>query len=141
MLTIIITIASCTEPPVQLLVTSAKQLNLNNSLESLPVMLRIYQLSRQEQFLHASFYELWKHDKKILKDNLLVRKEVYVKPNSRKTYSITRVDNCLYIGIIALFRKPRSTHWRIIKKITEKSKVLPLHIHLYVQKNSLMAAP
>ena len=47
---------------------------------SLPVRLRIYQLSDLNQFKEATFRELWKMDQKILGDSLVSMKELTVTP-------------------------------------------------------------
>ena len=78
----------------------------------LSVVVRIYQLSEIRVFATSSFNDLWKNDLKILGRGLLSRKEVHVIPNTTHALQIKKQANVKFVGVVALFRHPKSGKWR-----------------------------
>jgi len=97
---------------VKVSVVATPNASLDKSGRPLSVVVRIYQLSEIRVFATSSFNDLWKHDLKILGRGLLSRKEIQIIPNSTKILQIPKQANVKYVGVVALFRNPKSGKWR-----------------------------
>lgn len=106
---------------------------------SLPVLVRVYQLAEDSLFKEAGFYGLWKQDDKILSQTLLAKDEFSVEPNSQESIHFTKHPRARFIAIMALFREPTSAKWRVIKEVSSSwvSQYLPTFLTLSLQNNQL----
>lgn len=102
---------------VKLKVASDKNLNLSDQKDSLPVVLRVYQLSDEGQFQQSHFEDIWKHDREVLGNTLISTHEYTVYPDAVERYVFQKKDNARYIGIAVMFRTPEEYHWRKIVKV------------------------
>lgn len=71
--------------------------------ESLPVIVKIYQLSEDNAFLQAQFQELWKTDQQVLSHSLIAKKEVQIYPNSNTSIEFKQVEHARYLAVVATF--------------------------------------
>ena len=91
-------------------VRGVSPLNVNDSNESTPVDIRVYQLKDDGRFTRARVEELWTKDKEVLADDLLGQKKITVFPGraeeAPKDVEIGELPaDCRFIGILALFSK------------------------------------
>jgi len=91
--------------------------SLDENGKPLTVIVRVYQLTETKVFSNASFKELWKKDLKILGGGLLSREEVHMVPNSTKKLKLKKQANVKFIGVVALFRKPKDNKWRVVDAV------------------------
>ncbi len=114
------------------------KLNPDQQHSALPVQVNIYQLSDKDAFDQATFRELWQQDKQTLGSSLISKRQVIIKPGDTTKVKITRANNCHYIGIVALFRRPGSDNWRVIYEVTSTSSfIFSLKIHVDLHKNKI----
>ena len=66
--------------PGYLRVRGVAPLNVNDSNESTPVDVRVYQLRDDGRFLRARVEELWTRDQEVLAEDLITQKKVAVFP-------------------------------------------------------------
>jgi len=116
---------------------AARQLNLNAEYKSLPVQVRIYQLQDKQTFMQASFHELWQEDKATLGDDLLGKHEVTVNPNVTTKVVLPYKDNCHYLGVVAIFRKPTANNWRVLYHVPANVKILSFGFHAKLHRNKI----
>ena len=98
----------------RLTLASTNALNLDDSGEALPVIVRVYQLKGKDKFQQATFKALWKNDKELLEGDLLDRKELTVHPDSETVLDLDLdvKHGAAFFGVMALFRKPDVLSWK-----------------------------
>jgi type VI secretion system protein VasD len=111
------TLTACGTSTVKLSMQADSHLNQDTSGRSLPVIVRVYTLTNDDNFLDATFRELWRDDKSVLGNTLIDREEYTLNPRSELKINIPRSDQAEYFAVIALFRHPEPNHWRVISKI------------------------
>ncbi|MDB6095952.1 MAG: type secretion system-associated lipoprotein [Francisellaceae bacterium] len=102
---------------LKLNINTHAQLNESLNKESLPVLIKAYQLNSSKKFKDANFKDLWKEDKKYLAQDVVSYKEFMVSPNTHQIISFPLESKAQYIGIAALFRESESSTWHAIKAL------------------------
>ena len=123
--------------PVSFNINAANNINSDEHELSLPVQVRIYQLTDLHAFKDATFHELWKMDKKVLGDSFLYSKEISITPNYSERIKIDRKEGAQYIGVVALFRHPELGKWRAYKTIQNQASSMMSSMKLTVTGNSI----
>lgn len=119
LLSVMIILVGCGSPKVKVNVAADQSINQDNQLRSLPVVMRVYQLSAKTKFEHADFKQLWKTDIELLGAESLSREEYLIHPGELSTLKVTKQDNVQYIGVVALFRDNVQNHWRLLKPVSQ----------------------
>ncbi|WP_242065874.1 type VI secretion system lipoprotein TssJ [Moritella sp. F3] len=114
---ILLSLTACSSTDVRLNLSASADLNSNNHNESLPVIVRVYQLTDVKTFRNATFDQLWKADELILGSDLVDKKELVVKPSSNFDYEFVQADGAKYIAMFALFRNGDKNSWRWLHKL------------------------
>jgi type VI secretion system VasD/TssJ family lipoprotein len=96
--------------PSYVRVRGVSPLNVNDSNESTPVDVRLYQLKDDGRFTRARVEELWTKDKEVLAEDLITQKKITVFPGREdeapKDIEIGELPaDCRFIGVLALFSK------------------------------------
>lgn len=99
--------------------SSSGILNPDRNGTSLPLAVRLYQLSDKDKFEQATYQALLKGDHEVLAPDLLSKSEVTLRPNSRELIKINPRKDTQYIGIMALPREPHAQQWRQIIPVQE----------------------
>lgn len=123
--------------PVAFKISASDHINSYEHEASLPVRLRIYQLSDLNQFKEATFRELWKMDQKILGDSLVSMKELTVTPGLKNKLKIDRNEKTNYIGIVVIFRHPELGKWRAYHKVSSQASSLLSSMSVEITGNSV----
>lgn len=119
LLVLALIVTGCGSPKVKVNVAADQSMNQDNQQRSLPVVVRVYQLSSKTKFEHADFKQLWKSDIELLGTELLAREEYLIHPGEMSTLKLTKQDDVQYIGVVALFRDNVQNHWRILKPVSQ----------------------
>jgi type VI secretion system protein VasD len=123
------------QKPIRIRTSSDAQLNLADNEESLPVLLKIYQLSDETEFQQASFDDLWKRDQKALCSSFQGQQTYTLYPNKVQRFSFNKKGEARYIGFFATFRKPSREHWKKIIKVPPGAR--PRTIDICLKNNEL----
>lgn len=110
-------LSACSSTDVRLNLSASADLNSNKYNESLPVMVRIYQLSAVSAFRNASFDQLWQADELVLGADLVDKQVFSVKPNAKLDYELVQVDDAEYIAMFVMFRNAEQDSWRWLHKL------------------------
>jgi type VI secretion system protein VasD len=137
---ILLTFTACTTPPVEMNFISMPNINPDHKHRSLPVVIRVYELTQKEPFLSATFHQLWHEDKSMLGNTYINRQEWIINPNSNITVHFQAQPQASYIGIIALFRNPDQKHWRVIKAIPGHIAAVLNHMSIQLVNNTIKIA-
>jgi type VI secretion system protein VasD len=114
LLILLFSLAACGTSTANLTFTATRHLNQNAENVSLPVIVRVYTLTSVDDFNDASFRELWHNDKAILGNTLISREEYTVNPNHHFTINVVHDASAKYLAIVALFRRPHGSQWRVV---------------------------
>lgn len=92
-------------------------LNPDIEQQSLPVQVKIYQLRDKQKFLHASFQDLWLRDRSTLATTLVAKRVLMINPSSTSDVKIRRKKAAKYLGLVAVFREPWMSRWRVLMPV------------------------
>lgn len=110
-------LTACSGPMVKVALQSNQGLNPDKSGESLPVVVRVYQLNDKGAFESATFNQLWKQDEGVLGKTMLTRSEVILNPSSQDKVELDRHEQAKYVGIVAIFRNPIDRKWKDLREL------------------------
>ena len=128
----------CKGEPLRLTIEAAPQVNLDEKGRPLPTTRRIYQLKDTAKLESATFEELLDHDKETIGPDLVGVQEVVINPGERLEPALMRQADADFVGVMALFRNPAGTFWRLARPLSaadpehcrQTAKVALLRFHL-----------
>jgi type VI secretion system protein VasD len=102
--------------PVQLhiVVTADPHVNPDRLGRASPVVMRLYQLSGDGEFLAADFFPLYDNEAAALPRSLLFREERQVGPGETQTLDVELKQEARFIGVMAAYRSVEQIVWRAI---------------------------
>jgi type VI secretion system protein VasD len=95
-----------------------KTLNPDEDFDSLPVEVKVFQLTTDAAFNRASFDDLWRHPKSSLGNTLLRSSSYTLLPADTKNIAVKVDDNATVVGFMAVFLHPESTQWKVTVPIS-----------------------
>ena len=100
---------------------ASPKINLDESGNSLSVVVRLYQLKDKEAFSQLGFDKITsgKSDKEIFGDSLIERSEVVLIPGAPFKSDNTLNASTKYLGVVAMFRQPDANSWRYLLSADE----------------------
>jgi type VI secretion system protein VasD len=113
---------------MNLVITSRSALNQDGRGESLPVVLRIYQLKDSKVFETATYSQLLAGTGDALKAGILAKAEVTLAPSASVRLSERMADDTQYVGVVAFFRSPVNAEWQLVIPKTQWKKTDPVTI-------------
>lgn len=117
---LLVLLSACSQilhQPMDVELKASNRLNPDNNQRSLPVLVKVYQLSNDIQFKRASYKQLWHDDISALGDSLMRQTEFMVKPGSKMNLKFTHNKEAKFIGVVAMFREPSKGQWRAVYSI------------------------
>ncbi|MBS9782930.1 MAG: type VI secretion system lipoprotein TssJ [Pasteurella sp.] len=106
--------------------------------QSTPVLIRIFQLSEKSLFLSSTYDELTNDFKKVLGKTYINHDELMIDPNQfRFIGDNTFKDGSRYLGVIAYFNDEKDRQWRDILRIRSKGEFYPFLIRITENKINL----
>jgi type VI secretion system protein VasD len=108
-----LTLTACSTA-VKVTLKAGDTLNSDTSTTPLPVVVRVYQLNDDVAFKNADFRDLWKKDKEVLGQSLVVSREIVMSPKTKERVEFPYNENARYVGAVAIFRNPSISQWRVL---------------------------
>jgi type VI secretion system protein VasD len=108
-----------TPAPVDLTVTAAARLNPDDSGQSLPTVIRVYQLKATSRAEAAQFEDIYRRDKEVLGEDLLQVDEVVLSPGETARKTVASDKGARAVMVVGVFRKPSGNGWRIITELAK----------------------
>jgi type VI secretion system VasD/TssJ family lipoprotein len=96
---------------------AAAYLNPNERGEALATVVRVYQLKGTGRIAVASFDDVLDHDRDTLGEDFVAVQEVTVNPATTLDPPLVRSPDATHVAVVALFRWPSSTTWRVLEKL------------------------
>ena len=108
----------CPSPePLRLNLRASAHLNPSDKGEALATVVRVYQLKGTGKIAVASFDDLLDRDKDALGEDFVAVQEITLSPGATVDPPLVRSPEATHAAVVALFRKPSSTTWRVIEKL------------------------
>lgn len=133
-------LSCCTAIPqtsIQMRIDASKQLNVDPEQVSLPVRLKIYQLSDVTLFNEATFRQLWKSDVNVLGSTLLDKKELTINPGDTQIIKMTRRPEAEYLAVVGIFRRHEDNDWKSVKQLPGQIKTILKQLVVVAKNNSV----
>ncbi len=128
----------CTTPePLRISLTASPRLNLGDHGESLPTLVRIYQLKDTTKLVEASLDQILDNDRALLGEDLVSMQELTLYPGERSAPPTVRAEAATSLAVVAMFRRPMGPSWRAIRKLPPPN---PQHCHGVVATPAALAA-
>jgi type VI secretion system protein VasD len=108
--------------PLDVTVRAAERVNPDESGQSLPTVVRVYQLKAAGAMEAADYGALYGADKEALGEDLLQVDEFVVPPGAEIAKRIARVPEATAIAAVAVLRRPSGASWRSIVSLAAGRK-------------------
>ncbi|MDN7427520.1 type VI secretion system-associated lipoprotein [Burkholderia sp. AU16741] len=124
---------------MNLVIDSRAALNENEQGQSLPVVMRVYQLKDAKVFENAAYVSLLDDDSALLRADLLDSMETTLAPGAAVTLSAPMAADAQAVGVAAFFRDQRGAEWQRVIPKSKWKETDP--VKLVVTGNRLELAP
>ena len=110
------------DPPVRTktYLQAEPDLNPDATGRASPVVVRVFELKSDAEFVAADFFALYERERDALGSSLLSRQEYVLKPGERRELWLPVPRNAAYIGVVAAFRDIRTARWRTVARAPHK---------------------
>lgn len=99
---------------------AAADLNPDANGRASPVVVRVFELKSEAEFVAADFFSLYEKERETLGSSLLGREEYVLQPNERRELWLSVPRDTAYIGVVAAFRDIRGARWRTYARAPHK---------------------
>ncbi|NIE55911.1 type VI secretion system lipoprotein TssJ [Burkholderia sp. Ax-1735] len=124
---------------MNLVIESRSALNQTDQGESLPVVMRVYQLKDAKGFENAAYVQLLDDDKALLSADLLGSQEVTLAPGATVRLSAPLAEDARIVGIAGFFRDHGGAEWQLTIPKSQWKKTDP--VRLVVTGNRMELVP
>ncbi|WP_174386899.1 type VI secretion system lipoprotein TssJ [Burkholderia metallica] len=124
---------------MNLVIESRAALNENEQGQSLPVVMRVYQLKDATVFENAAYVSLLDDDIASLRADLLGSMETTLVPDASVTLSAPMAADAQAVGVAGFFRDRRGAEWQLVIPKSKWKKTDP--VKLVVTGNRMELAP
>ena len=108
---------------------SRSSLNANGAGQSLSTVVRIYQLKTPQAFQQLDYTQLQTNDLTALKADLLVTRDVVLRPDASASISEPMSSDAAYVGVVAFFRDAgKDSSWKLVIPKKQWKKTDPVKI-------------
>ena len=110
--------APCPVPePIRVRIRASDRLNPGENGESLATTVRLYQLKDAGKLEGATLEQILDNDRAVLADDLVSVSELTLYPGETATPSLGRREGGAYLAVVAFFRHPSGSAWRVVSKV------------------------
>ncbi|RQR64555.1 type VI secretion system lipoprotein TssJ [Burkholderia sp. Bp9125] len=113
---------------MNLVVESRAALNQNGQGQSLPVVIRIYQLKDARVFAKAGYAQLLDDDRVLLKTDLLGSLEATLAPRATVKLSAPMPVDAQFVGAVGFFRDQGGAEWQLVIPKSQWKKTDPVRL-------------
>ena len=118
------------EKSLEVTVQAADNINPNTQAQASPVVVRVYQLGRDQQFKTIDFFTLYGQEKETLGKALLAREELEILPGDSTKLVTMLLPETRFIGALAALRKIDQAEWRALVAAPKVRKRLEIQVGL-----------
>jgi type VI secretion system protein VasD len=88
-----------------------------------PVVIQLFELASENEFIEASFSDLYDNTDKTLGKALLARHSIILQPDSSKVITVTMTPRTSAIGVVAGVAQFANVTWRALALIKQRRNV------------------
>jgi type VI secretion system protein VasD len=108
---------------------AAGDINPNIAGRASPLVVRIYHLMSYSLFRDTDFNSLFERDSEVLGRDLVDKKEIYLKPNEKRTVYFEAPDAIHTVGVMAAFRYFHQGQWKAAATV-QKNKTNVIYVFI-----------
>jgi type VI secretion system protein VasD len=108
-----VVVASPKRQTLTVMVESGTSLNPDPDGHASSVVVRIYQLSSETEFMHANFGEIYRSDAQTLGKTLVAKQEFVALPDEHRQLSLEVANDTRLLGVVIAFRDIDHATWRL----------------------------
>jgi type VI secretion system protein VasD len=108
---------------------TAGDINPNIAGRASPLVVRIYHLTSYSVFRDADFNSLFEKDSEVLGSDLVDKKEIYLKPNEKRTVYFEASEAIHTVGVMAAFRYYHQGQWKAAATV-QKNKTNVIYVFI-----------
>ncbi|ANH75902.1 type VI secretion lipofamily protein [Ralstonia insidiosa] len=126
---------------MNLVIESREALNQNGQGQSLPVVVRVYQLKNTAAFEKAAYEQLLDDDQALLKTDLVGRMETVLAPGATAKLAATMAEEAQAVGVVGFFRDQSGATWQLVIPKSQWKKTDPVKLIVTGNQIELGAEP
>ncbi|MET3823139.1 type VI secretion system protein VasD [Burkholderia sp. PvR073] len=123
---------------MNLVIESRSALNPNELGQSLPVVMRVYQLKDAKVFEKAAYSQLLDDDRALLSADLLGSLETTLAPDATVKLSAPMADDVQAVGVAGFFRDQAGAEWQLVIPKSQWKKADPIKLVVTGNRMELM---
>lgn len=104
--------AAPAEASMDFMIVASPLINPGVDGQPAPVVMRIYQLNGETNFVNASFRQLWEEDAKTLGPTMLGKSEVFLTPGGVERVKSELIKGTTIVAVVVGFRSFEEAKWR-----------------------------
>jgi type VI secretion system protein VasD len=112
--------------PFSFNVQSGANLNPDASGRASPVVVRVYQLTTDGDFLKADFFALYRNDEATLGKTLVAKQEFIAVPGEKSSVRVDLANTAGVLGVVVAFRDINQADWRLTSPAKNRAPTLVL---------------
>lgn len=119
---------------LKLQISSSDKINPDKHNQSLPLVVKCFQLKDYEKFKDANFNTLWKTSEELLKEDIISFSETIIMPNNIESKTLTLSSKTQYVACLGLFNRPED-NWKDF--ISIDNKLFSKSVNIVVRDNTI----
>jgi type VI secretion system VasD/TssJ family lipoprotein len=100
--------------PLEVQVIASSRLNLDEQGESLPTVIRLYQLKSTSKLDRTEYDQVYRDPKEALGEDLLQADELVLSPGQTVRRRVERERTAKALAVVAVVRRPAGLSWRAV---------------------------
>jgi type VI secretion system protein VasD len=100
--------------PIEVTITGDAKMNPDDRDQSLPTVVRLYQLRSAGKLENAEFDQMYRQPKEVLGEDLIVVEEVVLAPGATVRRQLDRDRAAKVLVAVAVVRRPSGKTWRAV---------------------------
>ncbi len=113
-------------PDLVVRLEASDRLNPADDGQSLPTVVRVYQLKSPSKMESADFAQLYRADREVLGDDLLSVEELTMTPGSQVERKLPRNPQARALAVVVMVRRPAGDAWRAVTDLAAAAGKGPL---------------
>jgi type VI secretion system protein VasD len=123
--------------PTRISLTAGKDVNPDINGRPSPVVVRIFQLHGDAEFLGADFFSLYTKEKESLGASLIASQEFELRPGEHLDTKVPLAKDARYVGAIAAYRDLSTAQWRVLRTRPSHSLFVSENVVVNLDRNTL----
>ncbi len=134
---LVILLQACSSDITHVHLQTSQSINRAYQKQTLPVLVKVYELQSSDSFKHASFQQIWHHDVDTLQTDMLSKARVLLAPGANRHIDLAHHEQGKFIAVAAIFHDPNSQQWRAVIKEPKRLPGITPTVYVTIDKNTI----